>query len=332
MSCAQWTRIFASAAAATLMGMASASGGRTTRSHPNPLFDAADPHAVVINDEVWLYPTWGRGSDPSFSAWHSKDLVNWTRVGPVLKFSDVSWIKADGKPRHHAWAPCLATKNGKFYLYFSVGDQSTTPSRIGVAVGDSPAGPFVDSGKELPCTGGRDKFEAIDPMVFTDPNDGKSYFYAGGSNGSRLRVFELNDDMISFAREVDVKTPRRFTEGAFMHERDGVYYLTYSHGGWRDASYSVHYAIGASPTGPFEYKGAILKSDAKHKGPGHHSLITSPAGQTYIVYHRWNNREGDGPYEGSRGFCIDHLDFNADGTIKPVVITDSVRADSFASD
>lgn len=320
--------IFVAALSAASQAGSSRPARPTTAS--NPLFDAADPHAIVIGDQVWIYPTWGRGRDPSFSAWHSRDLVNWTRVGPVLKFSDVTWINADGNPRHHAWAPCLAERNGKFYFYFSVGDQNTTPSRIGVAVGDSPAGPFVDSGKELPCTGERDKFEAIDPMVFTDSKDGKSYFYAGGSNGSKLRVFELNDDMVSFAREIDVKTPPRFTEGAFMHERDGKYYLTYSHGGWRDASYSVHYAVGQSPAGPFEYKGVILSSNDRHKGPGHHSIIVSPSGQSYIVYHRWNDRRGNGPYEGGRSVCIDRLEYDADGSIRPVVMTDRVLADSFA--
>ncbi|WP_159317014.1 family 43 glycosylhydrolase, partial [Raoultella terrigena] len=131
------------------------------------------------------------------------------------------------------WAPGVATARGKWYLYYSVGPQNPTPSRIGVAVADRPEGPYRDSGKPL-VTGelvrdGRG-FEAIDPMVFVDPRSGKAYLYTGGSAGARLRVWELNRDMISLAREVPVAQPPQFTEGAFMHERAGTYYLSYSHG------------------------------------------------------------------------------------------------------
>lgn len=290
----------------------------------NPLFDAADPHAVVVGDRVWIYPTYSRRGEQTFYAFESPaaDLRHWDRHGPVLDFKDVKWIKEDGAPHHHPWAPCLIEKNGKHYFYYSVGPQNPTPSRIGVAVGDNPAGPFVDSGKPL-LTGKQDVFEAIDPMVFTDPKDGKSYLYAGGSNGSRLKVFELNDDMISFAREVDVENPPRFTEGAFMHERDGLYYLTYSHGWWQGDSYSVHYATGPSPVGPFTYRGAILVSDDTHKGPGHHSIIHDEKTDTWrIVYHRWNKPQGKPPFRGPRSVAIETFTYDDAGLIRPIVMTD----------
>ena len=189
-----------------------------------------------------------------------------------------------------------------------------------MAVGDTPAGPFRDSGKPL-LTGG-DGFEAIDPMVFTDPKSGTSYFYAGGSAGAKLRVFALNPDLVSFAREIPVETPPQFTEGVFMHHRDGRYYLSYSHGGWQRSSYSVHYATADSPTGPWTYRGAILVSDGKHKGPGHHSFIQSPlTGEWLIVYHRWENQKGDGPYRGFRQVCVDRVEYDKDGLVRPIVMT-----------
>ncbi len=197
-----------------------------------------------------------------------------------------------------------------------------TPSRIGVAVGDHAAGPFKDSGKPL-LTGGNG-FEAIDAMVFPDAKSGQAYLYAGGSAGAKLRVFELNADMVSFAREVPVENPNKFTEGASMHFFKDRYYLSYSHGNWKDHTYSVHYSTAPSPTGPWFYQGAILTSDAHHKGPGHHSLVYLPGkSQWLIIYHRWNNRRGDGPYSGARETCIDRLEHAADGTIHPVVMTDS---------
>jgi hypothetical protein len=170
-------------------------------------------------------------------------------------------------------------------------------------------------------TGGNG-FEAIDPMAFTDPTSGISYLYAGGSAGSRLRVFELSRDLVSFSREIMVDTPPMFTEGAFMHAHNGIYYLSYSHGVWRDASYSAHYATALSATGPWTYRGAFLSSDDHHKGPGHHSIIQHPlTHEGLVVYHRWNNRVGAGQYEGSRQICIDHLEYAAAGLIKPVIMT-----------
>lgn len=288
----------------------------------NPVLPGADPHALVLGDTVWIYPTWNDGRPGQrFFAFSSTDLLHWQRHGPVLDFADVAWIGDDGQRRHYAWAPAVLAKDGRWYFYYSVGPQNPTPSRIGVAVGEGPVGPFRDSGQPL-LTGG-DGFEAIDPMAFTDPESGRSYLYAGGSAGAKLRVFELNADLVSLAREVPVSTPPQFTEGVFMHFRDGVYYLSYSHGVWREASYSVHYATAESPVGPWRYQGAILTSDATHKGPGHHSFIRCPStGEWRIVYHRWENQTGDGPYRGSRQICIDRVEYAPDGLIRPITITD----------
>lgn len=286
----------------------------------NPLLPAADPHAAIFDKQVWIYPT-GGGRPTEFYAWSSKDLVKWEKHGPVFRLSAAGWIKDDGASNHWAWAPCAVEAGGKYYFYYSVGPQNPTPSRIGVAVADSPAGPFKDSGKPLLTGGGG--FEAIDPFVFKDPKSGKAYFYAGGSAGAKLRIFELNPDMVSFAREIPVKTPRNFTEGPFVHVFKDRYYLSYSHGNYRDHTYSVHYATSDSPEGPWTYQGAILTSDEKHKGPGHHSLIYLPGTRQWlIVYHRWNKRSGDGPYRGARETCIDRLEHAADGSIRKGAMSD----------
>lgn len=289
----------------------------------NPFLNGADPHVTVVGDTVWLYPTDGTHRIGSaFWAFSSKDLRNWKEYGPILKFDEIPWIAADGRGWHGAWAPAMLQKGNRYYLYYSVGPQDNEhPSRLGVATADSPAGPFKDSGKAL-LTGGNG-FEAIDPMAFTDPKSGKTYLYCGGSAGAKLRVFEMAPDMVSFAREVPVDTPTNFTEGVFMHYRAGQYYLSYSHGGWRDSSYSAYYAMSRSPIGPWRYMGPILTSDGTHKGPGHHAIFKSPGkDQWYIAYHRWDNQSGNGPYNGSREICIDRLSYTPDGAIEPVKMTD----------
>lgn len=287
----------------------------------NPILSGADPHAAVINGTVWIYPTHSeRGKN--FFAFKLTPDKKWEKTGPILDLKDVPWLNKERQRGLGPWAPCIAAKGSKYYFYYSVGPQSeSSPSRIGVAVGNSPAGPFKDSGKVL--LSGGNGFEAIDPMVFEDPASRKFYFYAGGSAGAKLRVFEMDDDMTGFRKEITVENPPKFTEGAFMHYFDGFYHLTYSHGGWKDSTYSVHHATSKSPVGPWDYRGVILKSDEHHKGPGHHSIIRYPAdGPWHIIYHRWNNREGDGPYSGSRETAIDKLVHGKNGSIEPVIMTD----------
>lgn len=277
-----------------------------------------------IGKEFWIYPTRSPKGEQGFFAFSSTDLKNWKQHGPILRFADVKWIDDDGEKAHYAWAPGVAERGGKFYFYYAVGPQGRTPSRIGVAVGAKPEGPFVDSGKPL-LTGGHG-FEAIDPMVFGDPQSGRYYLYAGGSAGAKLRVFEMAENMVDLRREIPVETPPQFTEGPFMHFRKGVYYLSYSHGGWQDASYSVHYATSNTPVGPWRYRGAILTSDEHHKGPGHHSIFPGLGpDEWYIAYHRWNNVTGNGPYRGQqRQIAIEVLHHEFGTWIRPVQMTDYV--------
>jgi len=298
----------------------------------NPEFQGADPHAMFIDGELWVFPTGGPGGSwaaDRFGAFSSRDLKSWKARGVLIRRDDIPWIKNDGAPEHFLWAPGVATANGKWYLYYSVGPQNPTPSRIGVAVADRPQGPYRDSGQPL-VTGelvdGTRGFEAIDPMVFVDPRSGTPYLYAGGSAGSKLRVWQLNPDMVSIAREVAVDQPPEFTEGAFLHERDGTYYLSYSHGRFNGPDYSVHYATSPSPVGPWTYRGAILTSDARHQGPGHHSFVRTPGGEWLVVYHRWEQRPGPAPFKGERQVAIDRVRYSADGTIRPIVMTDGKAA------
>ncbi|HEY0623656.1 family 43 glycosylhydrolase [Sphingomonas sp.] len=294
----------------------------------NPQFEGADPHAIVIGGELWVFPTGGPGGSWSadrFGAFSTSDLETWRNRGELIRRDQIRWIGDDGAPQHFLWAPGVAAANGRYYLYYSVGPQNPTPSRIGVAVADRPEGPYTDSGKPL-LTGGNG-FEAIDPMVFVDPKTKTPYFYVGGSAGATLRVFELNPDMVSFRREVKVDQPQSFTEGAFMHERDGTYYLSYSHGKWNDASYSVHYSTSSSPTGPWTYRGKILESDATHQGPGHHSFVRHPKdGGLMIVYHRWERPRGEGPFRGERQVAVERVRYAPDGSIEPIRMTDGAAA------
>lgn len=313
---------------ALLEGSVPAASSQTVAAAPirNPIFAAADPHLTIAGGRYWLYATTpGELGDektpPRLYAWTSPDLREWGRTRPIFSFEGVDWIDDDGAARHFLWAPALAEAGGRYFLYYSVGPQNPTPSRLGVAVGDTPAGPFKDSGKPL-LTGGKG-FEAIDPAVFVDPKTGTAYLYVGGSAGAKLRVFELDPTMVEFKREVRIDQPPKFTEGPFMHERNGVYYLSYSNGRWYDATYSAHYATAPGPLGPWTYRGVLLRSDATHKGPGHHSIVQNPTSKEwFIAYHRWD-RIGPGPFDGDRNIAVQRLTYAPDGSIPRIRMDDA---------
>ena len=236
-------------------------------------------------------------------------------AGVILDLGpDVTW--ADNS----AWAPAIAEKDGRYYFYFSGGMATgDTRKHLGVAVADSPTGPFRDALGHPLVPGGAYSGQMIDPAVLTDDN-GQSYLYWG--NGNSYQV-PLNDDMTSFDPAL-VRTyhPANYNEGSFVFKRGGVYYLTWSENDTRDENYQVAYATSGSPLGPWsERKGVILSKDTALgiKGTGHHSVVQVPGtDEWYIAYHRFAIPGGDGTH---RETTIDRLEFDATGAIKPVVPT-----------
>lgn len=270
----------------------------------------ADPNIAVFGDTYWIYPTtdgFAGWSGTRFHAFSSKDLVNWTDHGVILDLGpDVSWADS------YAWAPTISEKDGKYYFYFCA-EQS-----IGVAVADSPAGPFKDAlGKPLVAKGSFSG-QMIDPQVFTD-DDGSHYLYWG--NGSAYAV-KLNPDMVSFnSSAVQNITPANYNEGAFVFKRKGIYYFSWSENDTRDENYQVAYAYGTSPFGPFNRQGVILSKDLSQgiKGTGHHSVVQVPGTDDwYVAYHRFALPDGDGTH---RETTIDRLRFTAKNLVEPVVPT-----------
>lgn len=276
----------------------------------------ADPHVAFFGDRCYLYPTTD-GTEgwrsTSFQAWSSDDLVHWRNEGVILDLPrDLKWADL------HAWAPAIATKNGKYYYYYSAN------KNIGVAVADQPQGPFRDPlGRPLVSARDYRGMQCIDPMVFVD-DDGKAYLYWGQG---RCKVVPLADDMISFdPSEVRDITPPGYNEGPFVHKRGGVYYLSWSEFDTRDPRYSVCYGTSKSPLGPFAKAAVnpILKQKGVVRGAGHHSIGKVPGRDQWVIaYHRFRIPGGDGY---NRETCLSPLRFNADGTIQQVDVFESVPA------
>lgn len=275
----------------------------------------ADPHLALFGDTFYLYPTTD-GSEgwrsSSFRAWSSRNLIDWKDEGIILDLPrDLTWAKL------HAWAPAIATRHGKFYYYYSAAQN------IGVAVSASPTGPFKDPlGTPLVAKNDFPRMQAIDPMVFVD-DDGSAYLYWGQG---RCKAVKLNDDMVSFNKEnVCDLTPPGYNEGPFVHQRNGVYYLSWSEFDTRDPRYSVAYATGRSPLGPFTKAAAnpILRQCGRVKGAGHHSIAKLPGRDEWVIaYHRFRIPNGNGY---NRETCLSPLRHDADGGIMPVDVFETVR-------
>ena len=296
----------------------------------NPVLNGyyADPYILYSNKtgQFYLYPTSDGFVDWAgnyFKVFSSSDLVQWKDEGVILDLpKDVKWAKKN------AWAPTIIEKkvNGQYkYFYYY-----TAAQKIGVAVADTPTGPFTDSGAPIIATkpNGIKGGQEIDPDVFQDPVSGKTYLYRG--NGY-LAGIELNDDMISTKPEtLTIMTPdRTFREGAHVLYRNGVYYIIWSENDTRSPDYRVRYGMTRSPLGKVvipENNIVLQRNDTLGiYGTGHHSTIKIPSrDEWYIVYHRFTYPNGINMGNNAgfhRETCIDKMEFNTDGTIKQIVPT-----------
>lgn len=297
----------------------------------NPVLEGyhADPEILYAEKtgKYYLYPTsdgYTGWAGDYFKVFSSENLKDWKVEGTMLDLKkDVSW--AD----RNAWAPAIIEKKVgknkyKYYYYY------TAAQKIGVAVADHPTGPFTDSGKPLVATkpAGIKGGQEIDPDVFRDPVNGKYYLYWGNGYGA---VAELNDDMVSLKENTTkVITPdATFREGFYVFYRSGTYYFLWSENDTRSEDYRVRYGTSKSPTGPIEIpeNNLILTKNPELGiyGPGHNSVLQIPGkDEWYIVYHRFSRPNGIKMGDAAgyhREVCIDKMEFNEDGSIKPVVPT-----------
>ncbi|SDU27693.1 Glycosyl hydrolases family 43 [Verrucomicrobium sp. GAS474] len=261
----------------------------------------ADPSARVFGGKLYVYPTHDIAGMQHWDEvdWHvfsTDDMVKWTDHGVIFSLKEISWADKE------AWAPDCIERNGKYYFYFPAGGQ------IGVAVGDSPTGPFKDAlGKPLIASKEAGIRYCIDPAVFID-DDGHAYLYYGG--GRQLGVVKLKDDMITRDGAIQVLDMANFYEGVWIHKRNGIYYASYPTrpGGAAQANVMV-YSMAKNPLGPWEYKGEIIDNHS----PNVHGSITEFKGQAYLFYHA-----ALFPGRRERQTCVEPLFYNADGTIKPI--------------
>lgn len=304
----------------------------------------ADPSAHVFNGKIYIYPSHDietdmpmndQGDHFAMRDYHVFSLEDpfgkVTDHGCALDIADVKWAG------RQMWAPDVAEKDGKFYLYFPARNHAGT-FHIGVAVGDRPEGPFVPQETEIAGT------YSIDPAVLQD-EDEAYYLYFGGLWGGQLqawsggkfgedrypsdhepairpRVARLGNNMIELAepaREIEIldqdglpmpagDLDRRYFEGPWVHKYKGRYYLSYSTG----ETHNIVYATGDSPYGPFTYRGVILTPVLGWTT--HHSIVEF-RGRWYFFYHDCQLSCGE---THLRNIKMAELNHNEDGSIQTI--------------
>lgn len=266
----------------------------------------ADPSAHYWAGKYWIYPSTDEPGSTSWKEmrrWHcysSTNLTDWHCEGEIFSLDKISWAS------EAAFAPDAVQRNGKYYFVFPA------HFRIGIAVADKPNGPFEDAiGKPLieknECKG----VSSFDPKLFVD-DDNTPYLYYGGGMG--CAVVKLKDNLIERDGEI-VKLPlKEYAEGIWVHKYKGTYYFTYPNH-YTDEEGNIKqllvYSTAPTPTGPFTYHGAFLDNKSRNS---HHSIIEIE-GKWYLFYHI----QGPSPYE--RRVCVEYLEYNEDGTIKEVKMT-----------
>lgn len=315
----------------------------------------ADPSAHVFEGKIYIYPSHDidagipfndNGDHFGMEDYHvlSMDNINAPTVdnGVVLHVNDVAWAE------RQMWAPDAATKNGKYYLYFPA-KRANGIFQIGVAISDSPTGPFTPEPQAIEGS------YSIDPAVFED-EDGKHYIYFGGIWGGQLQkyrnnqyaeeneeplynepslgpiVARLSDDMKQFAEEPkEIKildengkvllakdNERRFFEASWVHKYNGKYYFSYSTGD----THFICYATGDNPYGPFTYQGRILNPVVGWTS--HHSICKVDE-KWYLFYHDSSLSKG---VTHLRSIKVTEIKYNEDGSIVTINPYDNLEINS----
>ena len=295
----------------------------------------ADPAPMVYEGTVYVYTSHDEDvtvrnffTMNDWRCYSSKDMVNWTDHGSPLAYTDFEWSRGD------AWAGQVIHRNGKFYYYVPV-NKKNGGNAIGVAVSDSPTGPFVDALGEPLLEG----YGYIDPTVWID-DDGQAYLYWGNPN---LWHVKLNEDMLSYDKELGivkedlkdenfgfrkVKNDGRtadYEEGPWLFKRSSKYYLLYPAGGVPE---HLAYSTSSSITGPWIYQDTIMHVIQKGGAFTNHPGYIEFKGKSYLFYHN-----GDLPGGGGfkRSVCIEPFEFNEDGSIPLIKPTKEGVTESVAN-
>lgn len=301
------------------IGKVAAQADTTFMAKGNPVVTykyLGDPAALVHDGTLYIYAGHDECPPPQqyylMNEWcilSTKDMKTFTEHSYKMQAKSFAWAKGE------AWASQVIERNGKFYWYVTVEHKDIPGKSIGVAVADSPVGPFKDArGSALVTNDMTTEYtkigwDDIDPTVFID-DDGQAYLIWGNTQCYYAKLKENMPELDGPIVPVDLP---RFTEAPWIHKRGEWYYLSYA----SEFPEKICYAMSKSITGPWEYKG-ILNELAGNSNTNHQTIIEFND-EWYFIYHNGAiNPHGCG---FRRSVCIDRLYYNPDGTMQRIIMT-----------
>ena len=262
---------------------------------------------------LYLYGSWDHPYSDDYCGrvahcFSTDDMVHFVDHGVIFR-NDEEFQGMPWNSKSSLYAPDAIHRDGKYY-YYVCGNHNEE----GVAVADSPIGPFSPAEPIVGADG-----DSIDPSVFVD-DDGQAYYFWGQFT---LRGGKLMDDMKTLIPE-SVKTgivtewEHGFHEGASIRKRNGKYYMVYTDIS-RGKATCMSYAISDHPLGPYKKGGVIV--DNIYCDPASwndHGSIAEFKGQWYVFYHRSSQNR-----QTCRRVCVEPIYFDENGYIQEVEMTSS---------
>lgn len=281
--------------------------------NPDIPTNCPDPGVLKDGNTYYLSCTSG-GAAQAFPIYTSTDLASWTMVGHIFPTGKKpAWATGD------FWAPEIHEVGGKYVAYYSARNQDGKLS-IGAAKADQPAGPYTDLGMPLIHDA---NMGLIDASEFTTSagvpyvlwkEDGNA---VGRPTPIHIAPLEADGMALKGAASTLITNDKAWegavTEGPFLVEHDGMYYLFYSGNSYGNGTYAVGVARGTSLTAMMTKPAApIVVTNASWTGPGHCSVVDAPGGGTAMVYHAWEPDCVDQPGCG-REVLTDLVQWGSDG-------------------
>lgn len=283
-------------------------------SYSNPVLagDYADPSVIRVGDDYWATATSSEWA-PLFPILHSKNLVDWETVGHVFPDKLPEWAEA------HFWAPEITYDNGKYYIYYTAKKKGGNLC-VGVASASSPTGPYTDHGA-LVCQ----EVGSIDGYQIRNENGVLYLIWKEDGNSRGLptpiwgqRMNEERTALLGEKFELFRNDPATWegglVEGAALVKRGDYYYAFYSGDACcgRECTYGIGVARAKKLEGPWEKyeNNPIMQKNEEWKCPGHGTLVTTPEGKDYFLYHAYSTEAS--VYAGRQGL-LDEVKWGEDG-------------------
>ncbi|SHE81266.1 arabinan endo-1,5-alpha-L-arabinosidase [Mariniphaga anaerophila] len=297
----------------------------------NPVIahNCADPSVIDDRDRTGYFYSYSTQNGTSGASdcvylpiYRSKDLVTWEYIADAFGEDRPQW-REDSR----MWAPDINYINGKYILYYAAGLWDAPQwSASGVAVSNSPTGPFEDQGMLIGYENTGVK-NSIDPN-FIDTGEGKYLFWGSFGANSGIWAIELTNDGLAIkagAKKTFIGANNM--EGVYIHKHSNGYYYAFTSKGLccegKESTYHIVVARSKNILGPYVspagepltnegYSYTILQSseDKLFTGTGHNAeIITDDSGQDWMPYHAYWAENG---YNG-RCMNIDKVFWDENG-------------------